>query len=138
VYIQIGCENQIRATFSARPAAGQVRLSVLCCRNDILTWCFVDSDIRTVMDTIYDKGLELRNEKLTAKKEVENKLNYTEQQLTLLTQEMKDKIHHMVEDVEQRVSKDSVDVRKSLHGAYNKSIELPNIRQLIIFIWAMN
>lgn len=39
------------------------------------------------------------------KKEVHDRLNFTEQQLMLLTQEMKDKIHRMVEDVEQRVSK---------------------------------
>lgn len=32
-------------------------------------------------------------------------MNYTEQQLMLVTQEMKKKIHQMVEDVEQRVSK---------------------------------
>jgi uncharacterized protein YdhG (YjbR/CyaY superfamily) len=31
-------------------------------------------------------------------------LNFTEQQLLLITQEMKDKIRRMVEDVEQRVS----------------------------------
>ena len=39
------------------------------------------------------------------KKEVHDKLNFSEQQLMLLTQEMKDKIHNIVEDVEQRVSK---------------------------------
>lgn len=47
----------------------------------------------------------MKSEQLHVKKEVHDKLNYTEQQLMLLTQEMKDKIHHMVEDVEQRVSK---------------------------------
>lgn len=47
----------------------------------------------------------MKNEQLYIKKDVHDKLNYTEQQLMLLTQEMKDKIHHMVEDVEQRVSK---------------------------------
>lgn len=47
----------------------------------------------------------MKNEQLCIKKDVHDKLNYTEQQLMLLTQEMKDKIHHMVEDVEQRVSK---------------------------------
>lgn len=47
----------------------------------------------------------MRNEQLTIKKEVHDKLNFTEQQLLLLTQEMKDKIHRVVEDVEQRVSK---------------------------------
>lgn len=47
----------------------------------------------------------MKNEQLHIKKNVHDKLNYTEQQLMLLTQEMKDKIHHIVEDVEQRVSK---------------------------------
>lgn len=47
----------------------------------------------------------MRAEKLNDKKEVHDRLNFTEQQLMILTQEMKDKIHRMVEDVEQRVSK---------------------------------
>lgn len=47
----------------------------------------------------------MRSEQLNVKKEVHDKLNFTEQQLMLLTQEMKDKIHNIVEDVEQRVSK---------------------------------
>ncbi|KMQ89081.1 transmembrane gtpase marf-like protein [Lasius niger] len=47
----------------------------------------------------------MRSEQLNIKKEVHDKLNFTEQQLMLLTQEMKDKIHRIVEDVEQRVSK---------------------------------
>lgn len=55
------------------------------------------------MDGIYETALKLKSEKAAAKKEEYDKLNFTEQQLTLLTQEMKAKIHHMVEDVEQRV-----------------------------------
>ena len=47
----------------------------------------------------------MRSEQLNVKKEVHDKLNFSEQQLMLLTQEMKDKIHNIVEDVEQRVSK---------------------------------
>lgn len=47
----------------------------------------------------------MKSEQLCVKREVHDKLNFTEQQLMLLTQEMKNKIHHMVEDVEQRVSK---------------------------------
>ena len=47
----------------------------------------------------------MKAEQVNIKKEVHDKLNFTEQQLMLLTQEMKDKIHRMVEDVEQRVSK---------------------------------
>ncbi|XP_014239321.1 transmembrane GTPase Marf isoform X2 [Cimex lectularius] len=62
-------------------------------------------DIRDVMETVYERALAMQKEKAIIKKEVNDKLNYTEQQLLLITQEMKEKIHHMVEDVEQRVSK---------------------------------
>lgn len=56
------------------------------------------------MEAIYEKALATQKEKALIKKELNDKLNYTEQQLLLITQEMKEKIHHMVEDVEQRVS----------------------------------
>lgn len=62
------------------------------------------SEIRSIMDGAYDQAQQLRREKTIAKKEVHDKLNFTEQQLLLITQEMKDKIRRMVEDVEQRVS----------------------------------
>lgn len=55
------------------------------------------------MDTIYETALNLKSEKGSAKKEIHDKLNFTEQQVHLITQEMKKKIHSMVEDVEQRV-----------------------------------
>lgn len=64
--------------------------------------CF--REIKEVMEKIYEKALNLQKEKAIAKKEVNDKLNFTEQQLMLLTQEMKDKIHQMVEDVEQKVN----------------------------------
>ncbi|XP_023718994.1 transmembrane GTPase Marf isoform X2 [Cryptotermes secundus] len=63
------------------------------------------TEIWTIMDGTYDQAQQLRTEKAVAKKEIHDKLNFTEQQLLLLTQEMKDKIRQMVEDVEQRVSK---------------------------------
>lgn len=63
------------------------------------------SEIRQALDEILERTQKMRNEQLNVKKEVHDKLNFTEQQLRLLTQEMKDKIHHMVEDVEQKVSK---------------------------------
>ncbi|CAB3385263.1 Hypothetical predicted protein [Cloeon dipterum] len=65
----------------------------------------VVSEVKRVMDAIYEKCLKTRAEKLLTKKEVQDRLNFTEKNLMLLTQEMKDKIHQMVEDVEQRVSK---------------------------------
>lgn len=57
------------------------------------------------MDEILERTQKTKCEQIHIKREVLDKLNYTEQQLVLLTQEMKSKIHHMVEDVEQRVSK---------------------------------
>lgn len=69
-------------------------VSVVCC-----------SEIRQALDEILERTQRMRNEQLNVKKEVNDKLNFTEQQLILLTQEMKDKIHRMVEDVEQKVSK---------------------------------
>ena len=66
---------------------------------------FVVNEVKRVMDAIYDKSLKTRAEKMLSRKEVQDKFNFTEQQLMLLTQEMKDKIHQMVEDVEQRVSR---------------------------------
>lgn len=55
------------------------------------------------MDNIYETTLRLKSEKTKSKKEVYEKLNFTEQQLLLLTQEMKEKISHIVDDVEQKV-----------------------------------
>jgi hypothetical protein len=54
------------------------------------------------MDRTYDRAQQLRTEKAESKKELHDRLNFTEQQLLLLTQEMKDKIRQMVEDVEQK------------------------------------
>ncbi|XP_033219058.1 transmembrane GTPase Marf [Belonocnema kinseyi] len=66
---------------------------------------YIATEIRQTLDEILERTQKMRAEQLNNKKEVHDKLNFTEQQLLLLTQEMKDKIHHMVEDVEQRVSK---------------------------------
>ncbi|XP_012270307.1 transmembrane GTPase Marf [Orussus abietinus] len=65
----------------------------------------IATEIRQALDEILDRTQKMRCERLNVKKEVHDRLNFTEQQLILLTQEMKDKIHRMVEDVEQRVSK---------------------------------
>ncbi|XP_069681371.1 transmembrane GTPase Marf-like [Periplaneta americana] len=63
------------------------------------------NEISSIMDALYDRAQQLKRDKVVGKKEIHDKLNFTEQQLLLLTQEMEDKIHQMVEDVEQRVSK---------------------------------
>lgn len=62
-------------------------------------------EIRQTLDEILDQTQKMRTEKLNEKKKIHDKLNFTEQQLMLVTHEMKEKIHQMVEDVEQRVSK---------------------------------
>ncbi|KAJ8978483.1 hypothetical protein NQ317_002070 [Molorchus minor] len=58
-----------------------------------------------MLDGIYNDALKLKEDKLKLRKDLTDKINYTEQQLMVITQEMKKKIHTMVEDVEQRVSK---------------------------------
>lgn len=57
------------------------------------------------MDNIYVNAESLKEQKLQTRKDLNDKINYTEQQLMVITQEMKQKIRHLVEDVEQRVSK---------------------------------
>ncbi|XP_015119798.1 transmembrane GTPase Marf isoform X1 [Diachasma alloeum] len=65
----------------------------------------IANEIRQTLDDILTRTQKMRVEQLAIKQEVHDKLNFTEQQLMLITHEMKDKIHRMVEDVEQRVSK---------------------------------
>jgi len=62
------------------------------------------SEIRQIMDNMYDPAQQLKTQKAVAKKEIYDKLEGTKQQLLLLTQAMNSKIQQMVEDVEQRVS----------------------------------
>lgn len=63
----------------------------------------VTTDVRSVLESVHDKASALRSEKLDDKKKLHEQLNFTEQQLMLITREMKAKIRHMVDDVEQRV-----------------------------------
>ncbi len=62
------------------------------------------SDVRVSMDNLYEKAQKLKNDKTEAKKIVYEKLNYTEQKLLLLTQQMKEKIQHMVSETEEKVN----------------------------------
>jgi len=62
------------------------------------------SEIRQIMDSTYDQAQQLKTQKAVAKKEIHDKLNCTKKKLLLLTQEMKDRIQQMVEDVKQMVS----------------------------------
>ncbi|XP_026461618.1 transmembrane GTPase Marf [Ctenocephalides felis] len=62
-------------------------------------------EMESTLDSIYKRAGTLREETLEKKRKVSDSLNYTETQLMAATREMKEKIHGMVEDVEQRVSK---------------------------------
>lgn len=66
---------------------------------------FIANELKDSLDKIYTDAQRIKDGKLETRKELHDKMNYTEQQLMLITHEMKQKIHHMVEDVEQRVSK---------------------------------
>ncbi|KAH0567445.1 transmembrane GTPase Marf isoform X2 [Cotesia glomerata] len=65
----------------------------------------IATEIRQTLDEVLNRAQRIRIEQLAVQKEVNDKLNYTEDQLGLVTKEMKEKIHRVVEDVEQRVSK---------------------------------
>jgi mitofusin len=62
------------------------------------------SEIWQIIYSTHIKAQQLKTEKAEAKQKIYDKLNFTEQHLLLLTQEMNNKIQQMVEDVEQRVS----------------------------------
>lgn len=58
-----------------------------------------------MLDSIFERINDLRNQKLEQKKALTDRISYTESQLMVVTREMKLKIHNMVEEVEQKVSK---------------------------------
>lgn len=62
--------------------------------------------MRVTMDTLYERAQKLRGDKNDSKKEIYEKLNYTEQKLLLLTQQMKEKIQQMVSETEEKVKLD--------------------------------
>lgn len=63
------------------------------------------SDTKQLMDSVFNSAQTLRSDKMMNRKELWDKIDFTEKQLQLLTHEMKDKIRQMVEDVECKVSK---------------------------------
>lgn len=65
----------------------------------------IAGDMRHMLDSIYDRTNTLRQQKNDQKKILTDRINNTETQLMSVTHEMKNKIHNMVEEVEQRVSK---------------------------------
>lgn len=61
--------------------------------------------MRSMLDSIFERINDLRNQKLDQKKFLTDRISNTETQLMVVTREMKMKIHNMVEEVEQKVSK---------------------------------
>lgn len=56
------------------------------------------------MDALYEKAQKLKQDKTDAKKSIYEKLNFTEQKLLSLTQQMKEKIQQLVSETEEKVS----------------------------------
>lgn len=65
----------------------------------------ISNDMRLMLDSIFERINDLRNQKLEQKKFLTDRISNTETQLMVVTREMKMKIHNMVEEVEQKVSK---------------------------------
>ncbi|XP_055910678.1 transmembrane GTPase Marf isoform X2 [Eupeodes corollae] len=65
----------------------------------------VSSEMRQMLDNIYDRANSFRNQKIDQKKMITDRIQGTETQMMQVTREMKLKIHKMVEEVEQKVSK---------------------------------
>lgn len=65
----------------------------------------ISNDMRLMLDNIFERISDLRNQKLEQKKFLTDRISTTETQLMVVTREMKMKIHNMVEEVEQKVSK---------------------------------
>lgn len=58
-----------------------------------------------MLDDIFERAGSIRNEKSLQKNQLNERIGHTEQELMAITREMKLKIHNMVEEVEQKVSK---------------------------------
>jgi mitofusin 2 len=66
--------------------------------------CIIFREMLKIMETIYNRSQEQTHLKMCQKKEFQEKLNFTEQQLINITNQMKMKIHQMVDDVEDKVN----------------------------------
>ena len=62
------------------------------------------SEIWKIIDSTYNKAEELKTQKAVAKKEKRDKLNNIEPRLLLLTEEMRNKMQQMLEEIEKLVS----------------------------------
>ncbi|XP_059610826.1 transmembrane GTPase Marf isoform X2 [Phlebotomus argentipes] len=65
----------------------------------------IAKDMISMLDNIYDRASCLKNQKFEHRRLLIERINSTDQQLAQVTREMKSKIHTMVEEVEQKVSK---------------------------------
>uniref|UniRef100_A0A336K1Q3 CSON010945 protein n=1 Tax=Culicoides sonorensis TaxID=179676 RepID=A0A336K1Q3_CULSO len=65
----------------------------------------IAGDMYAMLDSIFERTNSLRNQKLEQKRMLTDRISKTESQLMTVTREMKLKIHNMVEEVEQKVSK---------------------------------
>lgn len=61
-------------------------------------------DLRKLLESVYEKSTELKSQKVSLRKEQYDRLDFTQQQLNILTQEVKHQICHIVELVEQKVA----------------------------------
>lgn len=58
-----------------------------------------------MLDEIFERAGSIRKDKTEQKNQLNERIGHTEQELMSITREMKLKIHNMVEEVEQKVSK---------------------------------
>ncbi|RWS17962.1 Transmembrane GTPase Marf-like protein [Dinothrombium tinctorium] len=56
-----------------------------------------------ILDSVHQKATELKNEKLKVRQELHDKFEFTQQQIQLMTNEVKHQICHLVEQVELKV-----------------------------------
>lgn len=61
--------------------------------------------MHSMLDAIYERAGAMRNDQMQHKTQLTDRIGHTEQELMQITREMKAKIHNMVEEVEQKVSK---------------------------------
>ncbi|XP_035215138.1 transmembrane GTPase Marf-like, partial [Stegodyphus dumicola] len=61
-------------------------------------------NLRKLLDGVHEKATKLRAQKMSLRKEQYDRLDFTQQQLNILTQEVKHQICHIVETVEQKVA----------------------------------
>ncbi|XP_042901071.1 transmembrane GTPase Marf [Parasteatoda tepidariorum] len=64
----------------------------------------ITSDLRKLMDSVYEQATQLRTQKLSLRKEQYERLDFTQQQLNILTQEVKHEICNICEVVEKKVA----------------------------------